>query len=149
MDIKDVDIKLVSRQYEDFDDAPANYEQTEVLSVGTYKKTADGYVIEYEESEATGFEGCTTRIESFGKKKVVMSRRGSVSSELVIEPGEKHHCVYGTLYGNFEVGVEARKVSDKLTDDGGRLTFTYVVDVNSGLIGTFDIDIPASARPRR
>lgn len=69
MDIKDVDIKLVSRQYEDFDDDPANYEQTEVLSVGTYKKTADGYVIEYEESEATGFEGCTTRIESFGKKK--------------------------------------------------------------------------------
>ncbi|ADU22893.1 DUF1934 domain-containing protein [Ruminococcus albus] len=146
MDIKDVDIKLVSRQYEDFDDDPANYEQTEVLSVGTYKKTADGYVIEYEESEATGFEGCTTRIESFGKKKVVMSRRGSVSSELVIEPGEKHHCVYGTLYGNFEVGVEARKVSDKLTDDGGRLTFTYVVDVNSGLIGTFDIDIQLKIR---
>ncbi len=146
MDIKDVDIKLVSRQYEDFDDDPANYEQTEVLSVGTYKKTADGYVIEYEESEATGFEGCTTRIESFGKKKVVMSRRGSVSSELVIEPGEKHHCVYGTLYGNFEVGVEARKVSDKLTDDGGKLTFTYVVDVNSGLIGTFDIDIQLKIR---
>ncbi|MCR5022027.1 DUF1934 domain-containing protein [Ruminococcus sp.] len=146
MDIKDVDIKLVSRQYEDFDDDPANYEQTEVLSVGTYKKTANGYVIEYEESEATGFEGCTTRIESFGKKKVVMSRRGSVSSELVIEPGEKHHCVYGTLYGNFEVGVEARKVSDKLTDDGGRLTFTYVVDVNSGLIGTFDIDIQLKIR---
>ncbi len=146
MDIKDVDIKLVSRQYEDFDDDPANYEQTEVLSVGTYKKTANGYVIEYEESEATGFEGCTTRIESFGKKKVVMSRRGSVSSELVIEPGEKHHCVYGTLYGNFEVGVEARKVSDKLTDDGGKLTFTYVVDVNSGLIGTFDIDIQLKIR---
>ncbi len=146
MDIKDVDIKLVSRQYEDFDDDPANYEQTEVLSVGTYKKTANGYVIEYEESEATGFEGCTTRIESFGKKKVVMSRRGSVSSELVIEPGEKHHCVYGTLYGNFEVGVEARKVSDKLTDDGGKLAFTYVVDVNSGLIGTFDIDIQLKIR---
>jgi uncharacterized beta-barrel protein YwiB (DUF1934 family) len=146
LDIKDVDIRLVSRQYEDFDDDPANYEQTEVLSVGTYEKTADGYVIEYEESEATGFEGCTTRIESFGKKKVVMSRRGNVSSELVIEPGEKHHCVYGTLYGNFEVGVEARRVNDKLTDEGGRLTFTYVVDVNSGLIGTFDIDIQLKLR---
>ena len=146
MDKKEVDIVLVSRQYEDFDDDPVNYEQTEVLSVGTFEKTANGYLIEYEESEATGFEGCITKIESFGKKKVVMSRRGNVSSELVIEPGEKHHCVYGTLYGNFEVGVEARKITDKLTDEGGRLSFSYVVDVNSGLIGTFDIDIQLKLR---
>ena len=37
-------------------------------------------------------------------------------------------------------------ICDKLTDDGGKLTFTYVVDVNSGLIGTFDIDIQLKIR---
>ena len=143
---KEVDIRLVSRQYEDYTEAPSDFEQTEVLSVGTYEKTASGYAVEYEESEASGFEGCVTRIECFDSGKVIMSRRGEVTSEMVIEPNEKHHCIYGTLFGNFEVGVEALKIKNTLNDEGGTLFFSYVVDVNSSLLGTFEIDIQIKSR---
>ena len=65
---------------------------------------------------------------------------------MVIEPGEKHHCVYGTLFGNFEVGVEALKINTELDEKGGRLFFSYVVDVNSSLLGTFEVDIQIKSR---
>ena len=88
LDKREVDIRLVSRQFEEQGGEP---ELTEVMSLGTLEVTDEGFAVEYEESEATGFEGCVTRLECFGDKKVVMSRTGSVTSNMVIELGEKHH----------------------------------------------------------
>ena len=105
-----------------------------------------GYAIEYEESEATGYEGSVTRLETFGSEKVVMSRTGSVTSNMVVQLGEKHHCIYGTLYGNFEVGVEAQKIETDLDENGGRLFFSYVVDVNSSYVGVFEIEVEVKLR---
>ena len=143
LDKREVDIRLVSRQSEERGSEP---EMTEIMSLGTLEATENGFAVEYEESEATGFEGCVTRLESFGDSKVVMARTGSVTSNMVIEMGEKHHCIYGTQYGNFEVGVEAQKIAVKLDENGGKLAFSYVVDVNSSLVGVFEIEV--EVRPR-
>ena len=129
-------MKLVSSQ-SDGD----NKESTELLSRAKYEKTPEGYKLTYDESEATGFDGSTTTIELFEGKKVVMSRTGSVSSNLVIELGKKHHCVYGTPYGDLMVGVNANYIRSDLNDEGGKLDFKYVIDVNSSYVGDFDISI--------
>ena len=76
----DVNINLVSTQSDG-----ENLERTELFTRGKYKKTADGYVISYEESEATGFEGSITSLEVFGQKKVVLERTGSTESQFIIE----------------------------------------------------------------
>lgn len=141
MNIKEVDIRLISRQSDGEDT-----EETEVLSQGTFARTDDGFVIEYEESEATGYEGCVTRLETVGSEKVMMSRTGTVTSNMVVQTGEKHHCIYGTLYGNFEVGVAAKKIEVSLDDDGGSLFFSYVVDVNSSYVGDFEIAVDVKRR---
>ncbi|MBP1532532.1 MAG: DUF1934 domain-containing protein [Ruminococcus sp.] len=141
MEAKDVDIKLISRQFDG-----ETTEETEVLSQGRFGVTDEGYFIEYEESEATGYEGSTTRLENFGTDKVTMSRSGSVTSNMTVQLGEKHHCVYGTLFGNFEVGVAAKKINVKLDDNGGTLYFSYVVDVNSSYIGDFEISVEVKPR---
>ena len=144
MDLKkEADIRLISRQFES---EGAEAEQTEVMSQGTFEVTEEGFGIEYEESEATGYEGAVTRLESFGTGKVIMSRTGSVTSNMVVHTGEKHHCIYGTLYGNFEVGVEARKIVNELTEKGGRLFFSYVVDINSSYLGLFEIEVEVKLR---
>jgi uncharacterized beta-barrel protein YwiB (DUF1934 family) len=70
-----------------------------------------------------------------------MSRSGSVSSNLIVELGKKHHCVYGTPYGDFMVGVNANYIHSDLGDNGGKLDFRYVIDVNSSYVGDFDISI--------
>ena len=65
---------------------------------------------------------------------------------MTVQLGEKHHCVYGTLFGNFEVGVAAKKINVKLDDNGGTLYFSYVVDVNSSYIGDFEISVEVKPR---
>ena len=133
---QDVSMKLVSSQ-SDGD----KKESTELLSRAIYEKTISGYKLTYDESEATGYEGSTTTIELFEGKKVVMSRTGSVSSNLIVELGTKHHCVYGTPYGDFMVGVNAKSIDSELDEKGGKLDFKYVIDVNSSYVGDFDISI--------
>lgn len=136
MNKKDVSIRLVSRQ----SDGESN-EETEIFSMGTLEKTNQGYRISYAESEATGFEGSTTALETFGNSKVTMERSGAVTSNLIIEKNTKHHCVYGTPYGSFTVGVNAKDISSDLDDNGGRLDFHYVIDVNSSYLGDFEISV--------
>lgn len=141
LETKEVDIKLISRQFDGEDK-----EETEVLSQGIFGTTDEGFYIEYEESEATGYEGSVTRLETFGNEKVMMSRSGTVTSNMIVHLGEKHHCVYGTLFGNFEVGVAAKKINVKLDENGGTLFFSYVVDVNSSYIGDFEISVEIKPR---
>ena len=102
-----------------------------------------GRVYEYTTNSpiATGYDGATTTIELFDGKKVVMSRSGSVTSNLIVELGKKHHCVYGTPYGDLMVGVNANYIRSNLDDNGGKLDFKYVIDVNSSYVGDFDISI--------
>jgi uncharacterized beta-barrel protein YwiB (DUF1934 family) len=132
---KEVSIKLVSRQ----NDGQTN-DETELYSRGTYEIRDNCFVISYEESEATGFEGSVTTLE-ICQGKVVMYRTGEVSSNLIIEMGTKHHCVYGTPYGSFTVGVNANQVKYKLDENGGEVYFHYVIDVNSSYLGDFEISI--------
>lgn len=133
---KDVSIRLVSRQSDG-----ENKEETELLSEGTLEIGDESYTISYEETEATGFEGSMTSLTAFGNEKVFMKRTGSVSSDLIVEIGRKHHCIYGTPYGEFSVGVTAKSVENKLDENGGVLNFHYIIDVNSCYLGDFEISI--------
>lgn len=136
MSKKDVSIKLTSRQYDG-----ENTEETELFSQGVFETTDYGYKISYEESEATGFAGSVTCLEVHGKKKVVMTRTGSFASNLIVELGTKHHCVYGTPYGTMMMGINGTKISSQMDENGGNLDFHYVLDINSSYIGDYDINI--------
>ncbi len=133
---KNVTISLISTQYDGDESA-----QTELITQGRYARTADGYILSYDESEATGYEGAVTKLEVFGSSKVVMTRSGPASSNLVIEAGKKHHCHYGTPYGDFMVGINAKEIKTDIADGGGRLEFAYVIDINSSYVGDFKVSI--------
>ena len=69
-----------------------------------------------------------------GDNMVVMQRSGDAPSNLVIEKGKKHHCHYGTPYGDFMVGITADDVICNLNDTGGDLYLKYTIDINSTLM---------------
>lgn len=50
-----------------------------------YKKNNHTYLT-YEETETTGYEGCTTTLKIEDQGRVTMMRRGSTSSHLVLQP---------------------------------------------------------------
>ena len=125
MTSKEVSIKLVSRQSDG-----NTKEETELISAGLYEATEKGSV---------------TTLETEGCRKVTMNRTGTVEANLVVDIGEKQHCVYGTPYGDFMIGITAKTIRSDLDENGGMLFFHYVLDVNSSYIGDFEIAIEVKA----
>lgn len=116
-------------------------EEMELITKGEYRKTSDGFVISYDESEATGYEGSKTILTTIGESQVTMQRKGSTVSNLVIEKDKKHHCHYGTPYGDFMMGITANDIKSNLDASGGELYFKYVIDINSSYISDQEIFI--------
>ena len=130
-----VSIKLVSKQ--------SDGEQSDKLELeteGMFRFDKHAYEITYDETEVTGYEGDVTKLEVEGSK-IVLTRSEPAPSNLIIELGKKHHCHYGTPFGEFMVGVTARDIESNMTEKGGTLGFSYVIDINSGYVGDFEVDI--------
>lgn len=123
-----INIKSIQHTEEDND-------TTELFTYGFLSKSRnkDEYIVTYEESEATGFDGSYVVLDI--KENIVkMQRKGAVSSSLIIEKGKKHHCHYGTEYGEFMIGINADDIKNDLGDSGGNLYLKYTIDINSGFL---------------
>lgn len=131
---KEVLINLKSIQSVDSDSS-----ETELITSGTLEKEGDKVTISYEESEATGYEGSHTIVTCVGNTNAAIRRTGSANSNLIIEKDKKHHCHYGTPFGDFTVGIYAHEIRNELTEDGGRLYLKYTVDINSSYISDNEI----------
>lgn len=136
MSQNNVTISLISNQTDG-----VNTDQSEIITQGFFEKKDDRYIISYSESEATGFEGAITELSIYGNEKIVLNRSGEFMSNLIVEMGKKHHCVYGTPYGEIMVGINSKEINSELNDNGGKLNFKYVIDVNSSYVGDFDVTI--------
>ena len=115
----------------------------ELITEGTYKPvklgSADGWEISYEDSEATGFAGSTTTVTCIGDELASMRRSGSADSHLVIEKDRRHHCHYGTEYGDMLLGISASRIINRLSEEGGMLYFKYTIDINSAFVSENEI----------
>lgn len=137
MKTKEVSIKLVSIQSDG-----VNSDKTEIFSQGKYKKTADGYVISYEETELTGYKDCTSYITVYNDgKRVDLERKGPTSANLIIELNKRNHAHYRIREGSIMFGICGKEISSELNDNGGKLTFKYVLDANSQYIGDYCINL--------
>ncbi len=131
---KNVLITLKSVQWVDKESA-----ETELITSGTYENIDDGYEICYDESTATGFAGSKTVLTCIGDKLATLNRTGSTSSNFIIEKDKKHHCHYGTPYGEFMMGIFTHKIENTLTDDGGDIYMKYTIDINSTYVSDNEI----------
>lgn len=115
----------------------------ELITEGTFKPiklgNADGWEISYEDSEATGFAGSTTTVTCIGDELASMRRSGSADSHLVIEKDRRHHCHYGTEYGDMLLGISASRIINRLSEEGGMLYFKYTIDINSAFVSENEI----------
>ncbi|MDE6658470.1 MAG: DUF1934 domain-containing protein [Oscillospiraceae bacterium] len=99
-------------------------------------------IIVYFESEATGMEGSTTRMQVSPDDNIItIIRQGSFNSNLVIQEGRKHFCNYKTPFGELTFGISAKYIDNNLTDEGGTLKFRYTIDSNSSLLSDNEIFI--------
>ena len=130
---KNVCITIKSTQTVDQDK-----DSTELFTFGAMERTENGFRLYYDESEATGFAGSSVTLE-VTDDMVTMTRSGKAISSLFIEKGKKHHCHYGTEYGEMLLGISASRIVNNMTEDGGDMYFKYTIDVNSALVSENEI----------
>ena len=107
-------------------------DSVELMTHGNYVHRDDSYYIVYDETEASGYEGCTTTVKvADDAQRVAMLRYGKMPGQLIIEKGRRHLCHYEMGGGAVSLGVAADEISHHLDADGGSLRFSYTLDSGS------------------
>ena len=77
---------------------------TTFTTTGTAETTGDKLVLRYNESEMIGADNVSTKIE-ISEDMAVLTRSGGMESQLTIEKGRRHTCLYNTPQGDFVIGI--------------------------------------------
>ena len=107
---------------------------TELMTEGTMVLTEDGMVLSYEESTLTGMEGTTTRFQIRGPR-VILTRSGTVNSQMVFEEGRQHTSLYETPFGELSVDIQTSVLKHNLTERGGLMEIKYSIAVEHTVTG--------------
>ena len=132
-----------------------HYENTEpdsieLMTEGTLTATGEGgVVLSYQESELTGLEGTTTTFEIRGSQ-VILSRTGSVNSQMVFEEGKQHTSLYETPFGELAIDIQTSRLRHSLTEQGGLMDLRYSISVDHSVTGrnAFKIRVRRKHEPR-
>ena len=106
----------------------------ELLTEGTMTLTEDGMVLAYEETALTGMEGTTTRFQIRGPR-VILTRSGTVNSQMVFEEGRQHTSLYETPFGELSVDIQTSVLKHNLTERGGLMEIKYSIAVEHTVTG--------------
>ena len=123
-------LSIRGEQY--FDDIDPD--ATELMTEGTMVLTEDGMVLSYEETELTGMEGTTTTFEVKGPQ-VILTRTGTVNSQMVFEERRQHTSLYETPFGELTVDIQTSTLKHNLTQRGGVMEIKYSIAVEHTVTG--------------
>lgn len=127
--------------------ADGETDSSELFTKGEFRERGGSFFIDYDESEATGFEGSHVQLRiGQNDDTVTMTRTGTAFSTLIFENGKRHFCHYGTEYGDCMIGISTTEMRNGITSSGGEIYVRYTIDVNSGLMLTNEITI--NVKPR-
>jgi uncharacterized beta-barrel protein YwiB (DUF1934 family) len=96
--------------------------------------TEAGLRLSYEETALTGMKGTVTTFAVEGGQ-VVLTRTGTVNSQMVFEEGRQHTSLYETPYGELAVDIQTSRLRHNLTERGGLLEIQYSIAVEQALTG--------------
>lgn len=135
-------IEIVSRQAF----VGAEPETMELVTDGTLSTDGDKYLISYHESEVTGLQGTVTTFE-VDSKSVTLTREGTVTSQMIFQPGKKHLSLYDMGFGALTIGINAKKVKKALDSRGGTIEIDYAIEIEHMVAGenSFRIKVRESA----
>lgn len=106
----------------------------ELMTEGTMTLTEDGMVLAYQETALTGMEGTTTRFQVQGPR-VILTRSGTVNSQMVFEEGRQHTSLYETPFGELSVDIQTSVLKHNLTERGGLMEIKYSIAVEHTVTG--------------
>ena len=109
-------------------------DSTELITEGLLAETAEGFLLSYAESQLTGMEGTTTTFEIRGRQ-VILTRSGTVNSQMIFEQGRQNTSLYETPYGELTVDIGTSLLAHTLHAGGGDLEIQYSIAVEHTVTG--------------
>ena len=141
--MKDVIISITGIQYAAHD----TDEAVELVTDGKYCFKDGHGKLTYDESELTGMEGTPTSF-LISPGEVILSREGTLPSQMVFREGTKNTFLYDTPYGSTTMGLDTHSIRSTLGERGGELEIDYIVDFDHAVVGRnrFKINVKEQGR---
>ncbi len=135
--IKDVIINIKTEQSLD-----GQTDNIEFSTDGRFGIKDGNYFIKYDESRLLDVQGeVKTTVFVRPDNTVVLQRTGAYNSRMVIEKGVRTNCFYTTPVGSLTLGIFGEKVLSQLSDNGGEVDMTYIIDANANPISRNTVKI--------
>jgi len=132
---KEVIISVVGNQNSTGEGTPL-----ELVTEGTFYKEENSFMATYKETKITGMEGTTTTV-TISPERVILTRAGSVNSQMIFEKGQKHVSYYDTVHGAFTIGVFTNAIKVNMNEHGGELKIDYHLEIDNADAGTNDFNM--------
>ena len=100
---------------------------------GVYKLEDGVAQIAYLETEVTGLQGTRTSVKVL-PERIIIDRRGSLTSRMEFMPGGKSSFLYDTPVGQATMNMNTRSVRHRFDHTGGELEIDYVLDMEHTLV---------------
>ena len=65
---------------------------------------------------------------------IELNRKGPMRSQLMLQKGRRHQCIYQTIAGDLNIGVFTKTLNNNRTEKGGSLEVSYTLDFNTDLV---------------
>ena len=127
--MKRVEITFLSEQYSD-----GETDKNILKANGTFKKSGNGYTIEYTEPDSE-MGNSKSVIEILSEKFVHLKRTGLYETVFKIEENKVHPCLYKTPFGETEMQISAKKVIADIDENGGRIELLYRIESSAQILG--------------
>ena len=127
--MKKVMISITSKQ-----DVAGDVSKVELMTEGEYEYSPEKSELIYQESSITGMEGTTTTF-TVEPDTVILTREGSVTSQMLFRKNEKHLFLYQTPYGSATMGIYTRRLDADIDESRGHVEIEYALDVDNINIG--------------
>jgi len=100
---------------------------------GVYKLEDGVAQIAYLETEVTGLQGTRTSVKVL-PERIIIDRRGSLTSRMEFMPGGKSSFLYDTPVGQATMNMNTRSVRHRFDHTGGELEIDYVLDMEHTVV---------------
>lgn len=109
-------------------------DKIEVLTEGNYLMKNGHFYIGYKEYDEDIPEQFFSNLIKVDNETVTITRKGPMRSQLLLEKGRRHQCLYQTVAGDLMIGVFTKTLKNNLHEKGGTLEVSYTLDFNTDLV---------------
>ena len=106
----------------------------ELVTAGQYGQDEKETLLTWQESELTGMEGTKTSL-CVQPRSVVLSREGTLNTRMEFEEGRKRYFLYEAPFGSATMGLNTRRIVNRLGAHGGEIEIDYSVDMDDTIVG--------------